>query len=99
VVTELVDLQIEDGSESDFIAAYQGVVEVLKSTYGCRSVRLTRGVESPSHFVLLVEWDSLEAHRKNFRETDRVIKWRAALNGFFAREARMEHFMDIRPED
>ena len=48
-------------------------------TPGCRSVRMTRGIESPSRFVLLVEWDSVEAHLENFRASERFGQWRAHI--------------------
>jgi len=35
---------------------------------GCRSVRMTQGVETRTRFVLLVEWDSVQAH-DGFRST------------------------------
>ena len=51
---------------------------------GCAAVRMTRGVESPSRFVLLVEWDSVADHELNFRGTDRFPQWRAAIGPYFA---------------
>jgi quinol monooxygenase YgiN len=56
---------------------------------------MTRGVESPSRFVLLVEWDSVEAHLQNFRSTGRFTAWRAAIGPFFAEPPHVEHFTDI----
>ena len=84
-VLEVADLRISPGSESEFAAAYRGVRDVLASTPGCRSVRMTQGVETPSRFVLLVEWESVEAHEQNFRDTDRFEQWRGAIGtGFFS---------------
>jgi len=71
---------------------------VLTSTPGCRSVRMTRGIESPSRFVLLVEWDSVEAHQENFRGTERFAQWRALIGGYFATPPLVEHFVDVPPE-
>jgi quinol monooxygenase YgiN len=56
---------------------------------------MTRGIESPSRFVLMVEWDSVEAHEQNFRATDRFTAWRAALGPHFAGPPRVEHFADL----
>jgi heme-degrading monooxygenase HmoA len=95
MVLEIAGFQVTPGAESAFTDAYRGVREVVTSTPGCRSVRMTRSVESPSHFVLLVEWDSLEAHEQNFRATDRFTRWRAALSGFFADAPVLEHVEDV----
>ncbi len=95
MVLEVGDIAVRPGSEDDFVAAYRGVREVLTSTPGCRSVRLTRGVESPSRFVLLVEWDSVAAHEENFRGSDRFTTWRAAIGPFFAHPPHVEHAVDV----
>ena len=58
-------------------------------------MRLTRGVESPSRFVLLVDWDSVEAHEGNFRASDRFGRWRAAIGPHFARPPQVGHYVDI----
>ena len=69
--------------------------DILAGTPGCRSVRMTRGIESAERFVLLVEWDDVEAHLRNFRETDRFTRWRAAIGPWFAGPPRIEHFTDV----
>ena len=56
---------------------------------------MTQGIESPSRFVLLVEWDDVEAHNENFRATDRFAQWRALIGPYFANPPLVEHFGDI----
>ena len=92
----VLEVALFDITDPDaFSAAYLGVREVLVSTPGCRSVRMTSGVESPHRFVLLVEWDSVEAHEANFRSTDRFKTWRAAIGPYFAEPPVVEHFQDV----
>ena len=95
MVLEVADFQVTPGAEEDFVIAYRGIKDVLTSTPGCRSARMTRGVESPSRFVLLVEWDSIEAHEQNFRASDRFGRWRAAIGPFFASPPVVEHVEEI----
>ena len=95
VVLEIAVIEVEPGEEDAFAAAYRSVRGEVASTPGCRSVRMTRGVESPSRFVLLVEWDSVDAHVHNFRETARFTRWRAALSPHFAAPPVVEHYGDV----
>lgn len=67
MVVEIALIDVLPGHEDDFAAAYRSVRHEVATTPGCRSVRMTRGVESPSRFVLLVEWDSVAAHEDGFR--------------------------------
>jgi heme-degrading monooxygenase HmoA len=95
MVLEVADIQVTPGAEEEFLSAFRGVRDVLTGTPGCRSVRMTRGIESPSRFVLLVEWDDVEAHEQNFRASDRFATWRAAIGPFFANPPHVEHVADI----
>ena len=95
MILEIADIQVTPGAESAFSDAYRGIREVLTSTPGCLSARMTRSIESPSRFVLLVEWESVAAHEENFRGSDRFDRWRAAVGGFFAAPPAIEHVEDI----
>ena len=95
MVLELADFAILPGQEDDFIAAFGEAVTILASSPGFRSARMTRGIESPSRFVLLVEWESLDDHVVGFRESDRFTQWRAVIGRFFDGAPRVEHFADV----
>lgn len=94
-VLEVGLIDVSPGAEDEFAAAYRRARELLAVSPGCRSVRMTRGVESPSRFVLLVEWDSVAAHEQGFRATDRFARWRALIGPYFAAPPRVEHFTDV----
>jgi heme-degrading monooxygenase HmoA len=81
-----------------FEAAYLSAREVLISTPGCLSVRMTHGIETPDRFVLMVEWESVAAHEENFRATERFAQWRGTVGPFFGNPPRVEHFDDVDPE-
>jgi heme-degrading monooxygenase HmoA len=95
VVLEVAIIEVTPGQEDEFVSAYHRVRSEVGGAPGCRSIRMTRGIESPSRFVLLVEWDSVEAHLRNFRESDRFTTWRGHIGAFFAEPPRVEHFTDV----
>ncbi|ROT31095.1 antibiotic biosynthesis monooxygenase [Micromonospora sp. HM5-17] len=95
MVLEVALIDVVPGQEEDFVRAYASGHHLVATTPGCRSVRMTRGVESPSRFVLLVEWDSVEAHLENFRATERFTAWRALIGPYFATPPVVEHFVDV----
>ncbi|MEH1013241.1 antibiotic biosynthesis monooxygenase family protein [Micromonospora sp. CPCC 206060] len=95
MVLEVALIDVVPGQEEQFAAAYAEGHTVLAGTPGCRSVRMTRGIESPSRFVLLVEWDSVEAHEQEFRATERFTRWRTLIGPYFAGPPVVEHFTDV----
>jgi len=95
MVLEVALIDVLPGQEDEFAASYRRGYPILADTPGCRSVRMTRGIESASRFVLLVEWESVEAHQKNFRDTERFTQWRGHIGRFFAKPPLVEHFTDV----
>jgi heme-degrading monooxygenase HmoA len=95
MVLEVALIDIHPGQEDEFAAAYAKARFLVATTPGCVSVRMTRGVESPSRFVLLVEWDSVDAHVENFRGSERFGQWRGLIGPYFAAPPVVEHFADL----
>lgn len=95
MVLEVAEITVTPGQEDAFKEAYRTARELVRVSPGLRSMRMTQGVESPGRFVLLIEWDSVEAHEQGFRETDRFPKWREAIGPFFAAPPLVEHFADV----
>jgi heme-degrading monooxygenase HmoA len=95
MVLEIADIRTRPGTGDDFVAAYRTVRDVVAGTPGCGAIRMTRCFESPDRFVLLVEWETVEAHEQNFRATDRFTTWRAAIGPYFERPPYVEHFADV----
>src|SRR4029453_11755017 len=99
MVVEVALIDVLPGQEDAFAVAYRVGHPILATTPGCRSVRMTRGIASASRFVLLVEWDSVDAHLENFRNTERFAQWRALIGQHFATAPVVEHFIDVEPGD
>ena len=95
MVLEVAIIEVTPGSEDDFAAAYAKAYPLVATTEGCRTVRMTRGIESPSRFVLLIEWDSVEAHERNFRDSERFPQWRGLIGPYFAAPPLVEHYVDV----
>ncbi|MGI8880906.1 MAG: antibiotic biosynthesis monooxygenase family protein [Jatrophihabitans sp.] len=95
MVLEVGIIDVHEGAEAQFATAYRGAREVLAGTPGVHSVRMTQGIERPTRYVLLVEWESVEAHEQNFRATGRFAQWRAAIGSYFAQPPLVEHYEDV----
>jgi heme-degrading monooxygenase HmoA len=94
MILEVALIDVPAGSEQAFEDGYRSVKAALAEAAGLRSIRMTHGVESPTRFVLLVEWESLEAHQ-SFRDSDRFAVWRGGIGPHFAGPPLVEHFADV----
>jgi heme-degrading monooxygenase HmoA len=71
MTTEIAMIGIGPGREDAFVLPYPETNLILTCIPGCISARMTRGIESPSRFVGIIEWEFLETHTVNFRGTER----------------------------
>ena len=94
MVLEVAVFDVSPDAQEAFKAGFAQARRHLADAPGCRSVRMTQGVESPSRFVLLAEWDSVEAHDA-FRASDAFAGWRGPISPYFAGPPQVEHFTDV----
>jgi heme-degrading monooxygenase HmoA len=92
MVTEHAFIAVLPGAESDFESVLPEALAVLSAAPGCSSVRILRGVERPSTFLLLVEWESLAAHTEGFRSSEAFTRWRALIGPYLDGQPEVEHF-------
>lgn len=94
MVLEVALFDITPGSEQAFAAGFGQARALVEGSPGFRSLRMTQGVETPTRFVLLVEWDAVADHQA-FRDSDRFPQWRALIGPHFATPPHVEHFTDL----
>ena len=96
MILECADLRIQPGRQAEFERAIElGLRTVLSKSPGYRSHKLQRGIESPERYLLLVYWDSVEAHNEGFRKSPLFTEWRAIIGPFFAGTPHVEHFTNV----
>jgi heme-degrading monooxygenase HmoA len=95
MVLEVALIDVLPGTAEKFEAAFHEVKHAVLASPGLLSLRMTHGVENPDRFVLLIEWESVEAHDKGFRETDRFAVWRGGIGPYFANPPLVQHYVDV----
>jgi quinol monooxygenase YgiN len=92
MVLEHALMHVGPGEEDRFETVLDEALEVISAADGCGAVRVLRGVESPSTYLLLVEWSSVEAHTEGFRGSERFARWRQLVSPFWVELPVVEHF-------
>lgn len=96
MIVERAEFSIEPGREEEFEAVYEREArQVIAQAGGFISVSLARGIERPSAYLLLVEWERVEDHTEGFRPSELYERWRSLLHPFFAEPAAVEHFAPL----
>jgi heme-degrading monooxygenase HmoA len=92
MVIEQVRIQTKPGSEQEFEAALEQARDVIGQAHGFRSFRAMRGIEEPSTFLVLVEWETIEDHLEGFRESELFERFREAIGPYFAGPPEVTHY-------
>jgi heme-degrading monooxygenase HmoA len=95
MITEHALLPVIPGQEEEFVETMDRAKAIIAASPGFVSLRVSRCVERPSTFLLLVEWESLEAHTEGFRGSDAYEEWRSMLHHFYDPFPTVEHFETV----
>jgi heme-degrading monooxygenase HmoA len=92
VVVEYIRYTVPAEQADQFEDAYKRAGGVLDSEPHCLRHEVARGVEDSEHFVVRIEWDSLEGHMQGFRASPRFAEFFAAVKPFFSEIDEMKHY-------
>ena len=95
MILEHAILPVVPGREAEFEAAVARARSLVAEQPGCRTVSLTRSLESPNLYLLLIEWDSVEAHTDGFRMSREYESWKVLLHHFYNPFPVVEHFTTV----
>jgi heme-degrading monooxygenase HmoA len=95
VILEHALLPVIPGHEADFEAAFAEAKAIIAAMPGFIDLQLSRSIETPNEYLLLVHWESVEAHEQGFRGSPEYGRWRSLLHHFYAPFPVVEHFVDV----
>ena len=93
-VIETVELHVTEGAEEAFETAVAEAAALFREQ-GATSFRLTRQVEEPQRYRLLVGWARIEDHTVGFRESEAFPAWRALVSPHLAEPPAATHWADV----
>lgn len=92
MILEVAILDIIPGREADFEQAFQTASTIIAEIPGYISHQLQRCVEKENRYILLVQWQTLEAHTIGFRGSPRYQEWKKLLHHFYDPFPTVEHY-------
>ncbi len=92
MILEAVILNIKIGENSAFEAAMRDARPLIMATPGFQRIEVRPCVETENRYLLLVWWDTIEAHAVGFRKSERYEPWRQLLHHFYEPFPLVEHY-------
>lgn len=95
MVLEAALLRVRAGEESAFEEAMLKAAPVIAGAAGYMGHQLQRCMETPGRYLLLVRWETLEAHTVGFRGSAAFAEWRGIVGPYFAEAPLVEHYAGV----
>lgn len=92
MILEHALLQVKPGLEAEFEEAMRQALPLIQATPGFLKIEVKPCLETKGRYLLLVEWETLEAHMQGFRGSDRYADWKRLLHHFYAPFPLVEHY-------
>ena len=92
MILEVAPLQIRPGQSAEFEVAFRTAQLIIASMPGYVSHELRRCVERRDEYLLLVKWQTREAHEVGFRQSAQYQTWKRLLHHFYDPFPTVSHY-------
>jgi heme-degrading monooxygenase HmoA len=92
VILEHALLDVKKAEAAAFESAMREALPLIAATPGFVDLEVRPCLETPGRYLLLVRWETREAHTEGFRGSDRHAKWRELLHHFYEPFPVVEHY-------
>ena len=95
MITEIAQIDVKPGMEKQFEAGVAKAAPLFKRANGCKGMALSRSHEKPQRYRLFVQWETLENHTVDFRNSADFQDWRKLVGDCFAEAPYVEHVTEV----
>ena len=95
MIMEIAEIEIKPSMENEFEAGVKRAAPLFKRAKGCKAMTLQRSHEKPARYLLFVQWEMVENHTKDFRESVDFQEWRKLVGHCFASAPEVEHVKEV----
>ena len=95
MILEVAVLNVRPGLSGEFEVAFGKAQAIISSMPGYISHELQRCLENSDQYILLVRWESVEAHEIGFRQSPQYQEWKALLHHFYSPFPTVEHYESV----
>ena len=92
MILEVAPLRIRAGQAQAFENSFREAQRIISSMPGYVSHELQRCLERTDEYILLVRWESVDAHETGFRGSPQYQEWKALLHHYYDPFPTVLHF-------
>lgn len=97
MILEAAILTVRSDQTELFEAAFRQASPIIAASPGYLGHQLQKCMEVGNQYLLLVRWETLEAHTVGFRGSSAYQEWRSLLHHFYEPFPIVQHYEQIYP--
>ena len=95
MILEVAILNVKVGQEKQFEIDFDTAGQFISSIKGYVKHSLRKCLEQNNKYILLVDWENIEAHTIGFRQSDQYLEWKKLLHHYYDPFPTVEHYETI----
>lgn len=95
MILELATIDIKTGTNAEFEKKLEQAQAVISRAEGYLGHQFQRCIEQDNRYILLIRWESVEAHTVGFRQSELFREWRGLIGEFFENPPAVQHFEPV----
>ena len=95
MILEVAILDVRPEAGKEFEISFREASAIISSMPGYLSHELQKCIETPSRYILLVRWETLEDHTIGFRQSEKYLEWKKLLHHYYDPFPTVEHYQSI----
>jgi heme-degrading monooxygenase HmoA len=95
VIREIAHIVVKPDMDAAFEQGVAEAAPLFQRAKGCHGLSLQRSIEQPSHYQLVVQWETVEDHTVHFRGSEDFQAWRRLVSHCFETPPRVEHVATV----
>ena len=95
MILEVAILDVLPGRSAEFETAFARSQHIISAMPGYLSHELRSCLEVDNRYILLVNWESVEAHTEGFRGSPQYQEWKALLHHFYDPFPEVNHYLPV----
>lgn len=95
MILEFAILDVKPKQEKYFEAAFEKVKNIISNFNGYISHQLQKCIEIINHYILLVNWQTLDDHTEGSRESKEYQERRKSLHHFYGPLPEVDHYQSV----
>ena len=95
MILEVAILNVKAGLTAEFETAFAEAQKIISAMKGYLSHQLKKCLENSDKYILLVNWEILEAHTEGFRGSSEYQDWKRLLHHFCDPFPTVEHYVAV----